>query len=462
VTGAFSTTASFSQKTLTSVGGTDIFLAKYDQTGKLLWLIQAGGSGDDQGFDIAFDNLDNVYTTGQFSDSATFHGTSGKAKTVTGAGEAIYLAKYTSTGKIVWIQTGVASFGSNAGYGVAVEPVVGSVYITGVTTGDTRFSSVSGTLYRVPGVGLWHMFLVKYDIDGNFRWGETNEASINTVAHKVAVDPSRNVYATGWMEGQTTFHSRDGHDQTVVGFSQPVQSYPDFPGDAYVVKYDSHGILQWVNHVGGYKGVGTDVATSPDGKVSITGFIGNVSDSPEQASTVVTSQPGGQSLNLGGGIFTVPFNRDAFVATWDGQGVLLDARRYGGTLDDGASGIAYDRQGNLTFAGEFGSQIKIEGQTLTGNDPTSLFVVRFFHSDKQCRPGQKTNFADRLDFAPHKLDWTKSADGAGVADLENNSRIALTSDGGVWVTGTYGPTARFDSFRLISAGEEDGFLAELK
>src|SRR6185437_7257203 len=113
---------------------------------------------------------------------------------------------------------------SNNGYGVAIEPVSQSVYLTGVTQGDTAFSSSDGTSHLVSGVGTWHMFLVKYDTTGLFHWGETNEASPNTVGHKVAVDAQANAYVTGWMEGQAIFHSRDGRDVTVDGFSGPVQS----------------------------------------------------------------------------------------------------------------------------------------------------------------------------------------------------------------------------------------------
>src|SRR5262249_41645240 len=75
VTGAFSTTASFplragdkgNRTSLTSRGGTDIFLAKYDSSGKLKWLTYAGGTEDDIGFDLAFDGAGNVYVTGEFS-----------------------------------------------------------------------------------------------------------------------------------------------------------------------------------------------------------------------------------------------------------------------------------------------------------------------------------------------------------------------------------------------------------
>ena len=105
------------------------------------------------------------------------------------------------------------------------------------------------------------------------------------------------------------------------GFSRPVQGTGDIPDDAFIVKYDENGNVQWANHLGGYKAIATDVATSRDGRVSVTGFIGDIPDPlPEQATTIVTSQPGGNNIDLGGGRLTSPYNKDAFVATYDEDG----------------------------------------------------------------------------------------------------------------------------------------------
>lgn len=461
VTGAFSATAYFQARStttgsgtgrsLTSQGGTDSFLAKYDSLGMLHWVIQMGGPGDDEGFDIGFDAYSNVYVTGVFTDSATFLSYDNNSrKTVTGSGQTIFLAKYTAQGVLAWVQTGTA-YGSNNGYGVAVDPGTGSVYLTGVSQGDTTFSSSSGGLNSVSGAGTWHMVLAKYDTAGNFQWGVTNAASPNTVGHKVAVDADNNAYVTGWMEGQTVFYSNDGNDQTVNGFSGPVQTYPDYPGDAYVVKYDENGNLQWVNHVGGYKAIGTDIATSRNGRVSITGIVGNIGDSASQSATIVTSQPGGNSINLGGGQITQPFNRDVFFATYDEDGVLLEAQRFGGPQDDGGSGIAYDRHGKLILAGIFQGTIAIEGSTLTGRDPYNLFVAKFSRTEMSCVAG----------VADHGLDWAAEADGPFSGDFENNPRIGLTKQGGVMVAGSYPATAQFGSIALSSTGAPDGFVAFL-
>jgi hypothetical protein len=442
VTGGFSLTARFGHKTLTSAGGTDIFLAKFEDSGELRWLIQAGGVGDDVGNDIAIDREENIYLAGSFTDSATFPSINGPSKTVTGAAETIFLAKYAPSGKLVWVQTGTGSFGGqNEAFGVAVDPATGAVFITGRGQGDDTFSSSNGTQHTVPGVGDWHMFLTKYDSRGNFQWGQVNEASVNTVPHEVAVDARGNAYVTGWFEGTAIFHSNNGQDVTINGLSEPIQSFPDFPDDAFIVKYDAAGNAKWANLIGGYKGIGTDIAVSDRGEISITGFIGNIAGTPSQAETIATSQ-NGKNINLGGGQLTTPFNKDAFVATYNSAGVLLKTRRIGGGLDDGGSGIAYDHQGNLYVTGVFQATIDVDGQSLTGEKPFNLFVLKFKSENG-------------------KLDWAKKADGPGQNNFEANLRMSVTPDGNVFVTGAYQDTAVFDAVTLHSAGDFDIFLAEL-
>ena len=441
VTGSFSSTAEFGKKVLVSAGDSDIFLDKHGRFGARRWIVQAGGSGHDEGTDIALDGAGNAYVTGWFTGSATFASTDGSSKTVTGVGETVFLAKYRSSGVLAWIQTGtVGSIFVNRGHGVAIEPISGSLYITGVSQGSTTFSSSDGSANTVPGPGTWHMFLVKYDTDGNFKWGEWNQASPNTVPEKVAVDSDSSAYVTGWFEGKATFHSHDGQDQTVVGLSQPVGRPPDFPDDSFVAKYDSSGNLKWVNDIGGYKAITTDIAISSDGKVSITGFIGNIgSGTTLQGETIVTSQPPGSNINLGGGQFTAPYNKDAVIATYDANGVLLNASRIGAAKNDGGSGIAYDQAGNLYLAGVFAGTINVVGHLLRGTKTHNLFVLKYGTAG---------------------LVWAKKANGAGTDQFESgNPRLSVIPGGGVLVTGAYLDTAVFGDITLQSAGAEDIFLA---
>src|SRR4051812_34303619 len=55
LTGEFGETADFGEFTLTSRGGLDFFLAKYDATGKCLWVRQGGGAKTDRGYAVAVD-----------------------------------------------------------------------------------------------------------------------------------------------------------------------------------------------------------------------------------------------------------------------------------------------------------------------------------------------------------------------------------------------------------------------
>ena len=201
-----------------------------------------------------------------------------------------------------------------------------------------------------------------------------------------------------------------------------------------LAKYDRNGNVKWVNHIGGYKGMGSGVAVSPTGEVSIVGFIGNINfGSPAEAETIVTSEPPGANSNLGGGDFTNPYNQDVLIVTYDAAAVLQRALRNGGSEQEVATGIAYGLRGNLYVTGVFLGTI----------DQPNLFVQKY---------------------SGKRLLWTKTAANAGVW-IPNNTTIspAVSVDhaGRVFVTGGYQGTASFGSITLHSVGSSDIFLAEL-
>lgn len=58
--------------TLTSLGSTDIYFAKYGTDGVFKWAQNAGGTGGDSGNGIANDVIGNIYLSGSFSSSIAF------------------------------------------------------------------------------------------------------------------------------------------------------------------------------------------------------------------------------------------------------------------------------------------------------------------------------------------------------------------------------------------------------
>jgi len=217
MTGYFSDTVTIGAKVLTSLGDGDIFLAKEG-----VWVVQIGGTGLDEGTDIAFDAAGNIYLTGWFTDSAKFSSTSGPGITVNGLSETTFLAKYNPSGVVQWVQTGLDSFTAiNRCHGVAVDPATGAVFLMGITQGDAAFSSSNGSSHVVPGVSSWHMFLVRYNTDGNFQWGETNAAAPNSIPRGIAIDARKRRNLAGpchsaWRPQRRNCGRADGSGHAVI------------------------------------------------------------------------------------------------------------------------------------------------------------------------------------------------------------------------------------------------------
>jgi hypothetical protein len=327
----------------------------------------------------------------------------------------------------------------SCGTGLAINSSADSVYLSMQAQANTTFSSENGSSSTVSGAGTWHTLLAKYNTAGDFQWAQPNQASPNSLPQGVAVDADDNAYVTGWMEDETTFLSANGNNITVTGFS-PAQSNTDYPGDAFLAKYNKMGDVQWVNHIGGYKAIGTSVAALANGEVSVTGFIGNVDDDgTSEAETIVTSQPPGANIHLGGGSFTDPYTSDVFAATFTSAGVLQRAFRYGSSQDETGNSVRYDQAGSLYIAGLSRPHTVISpGQA--GPSPT-LFVRKYSNG---------------------KLIWQQNAEDIGIWETQGTSpSLGLDPAGNVFVAGGYSGTAHFGAFTLKGSGSSDMFLGEL-
>ncbi len=65
----------FGTTTLKNSGSSDIFIVKYDASGNVLWAKSAGGTGGDIAWSIAADGSGNVYVTGTFNSPSITFGT---------------------------------------------------------------------------------------------------------------------------------------------------------------------------------------------------------------------------------------------------------------------------------------------------------------------------------------------------------------------------------------------------
>jgi hypothetical protein len=72
LTGYFSGTGNFGATNLTSSGFNEIFAAKYDPSGTLMWVRKAGGQNIDIGYSLAVSGTNRVFVGGFFYGSAMF------------------------------------------------------------------------------------------------------------------------------------------------------------------------------------------------------------------------------------------------------------------------------------------------------------------------------------------------------------------------------------------------------
>jgi hypothetical protein len=114
--------ADFSGTTVTTYGDYDIFLAKYNCHGGLVWVKTAGGSATDDAFSLALDGLGHIYLTGyleaDISIPNTFFDT-----LLTEYTTDMFLAKFDTSGNYLWGKfSGPGAQNTNAqGFNIVID-----------------------------------------------------------------------------------------------------------------------------------------------------------------------------------------------------------------------------------------------------------------------------------------------------------------------------------------------------
>ena len=157
VTGAFEQTSTFGSTTLTAAGNDDIFVAKMNSTGHWLWAVQAGGTYDDAGMDLAIDSAGNVFLTGKFQNTAQFGSDSMTAGPT--SNDDFFIAKIDTWGNWQWVE-GVDCHNMGRCYGTSVAvDSAGYAYVTGSFTRDVDFGTTTLTW-----AGVEDIFVAKIDL----------------------------------------------------------------------------------------------------------------------------------------------------------------------------------------------------------------------------------------------------------------------------------------------------------
>ena len=192
-------------------GGQDVFLARYDRAGGLLWLEQAGGRFDDVSLDVAVLPGGDVAVAGAFGGQATF-GEGDAEVTLVGHGDRmdVFLARYRADGGLVWARR---AGGPGDDEGRSVEALAdGTILLAGTFQDTTTFAPGEANATPLTSEGADAGFVALYDGDGGLVWVTAAQSSTQALVHDVAGRSdrtARTAIATGSFSADATLGEGD-------------------------------------------------------------------------------------------------------------------------------------------------------------------------------------------------------------------------------------------------------------
>jgi len=354
VTGATTGTADFDPgpgvTALTSAGSVDVCIAKYSATNQLLWAHRIGGSGVDQGFDLALDPSGNVWVVGQYSGTVDFDPGPGTVNQTGGD----FVLKLDCDGNFLWAG---AIDGSGEDIRSLAIDSAGNVLIAGAFRGTGDLDPGSGTFNLTAkissgGTPTNDAFLTKIRNDGSFlwakAWGGASSASglgfVGDVADDVSVDAAGNVYVFGSFAQSADLDPGPATLNVTAGATN----------NSYVSKFDPSGNLLWGRiFFGAETLIQNGLAVDAAGNVYTTGGLQNATD--------FDPGPGVANLASTSGV------TGTFLCKLDTNGLFQWAEQFGGASATTvrAFAIAVDANSDVYLTGSF----RTDGVAVADFDP---------------------------------------------------------------------------------------------
>ena len=426
VTGEFRgscTFTSFNGSTTTLIApGREMFLAKYNPSGNLLWIVQShcttvSGVPNPAAFGKSLEiKGEFVYVTGGMGGSANFGGSTSIINSPGG----LFVGKFLkNNGSVVWLQN---------------DPGIGNDLIVDgndnvVVIGDfddfvTFNIGQPGAVALVSSGGSGQdVFIAKYDLNGNFLWVRQAGGTVTEVGNAITVDNSNDIYITGvFTSPNITFFPTCG---TCVLTGQSAGT-----NEAFIAKYNSSGTLIWAELLGGNI-VGIllqDIAINSSGQILVAGMSSN--------QTITYHQPNGTNFNI-----AAPGNEFCFVTRLSNTGIVLANKIVGTVASTGATTVEIignhlyvDNSDHVFVTGFFVGTGNFSGTSLTNNGFEDIFIVELDNSFNQV-------------FA---INYGGSSGEAGLGISGNSCKYM--------VTGVFTGMANFGSTTLPGYGGGDCFI----
>jgi hypothetical protein len=283
---------------LTNIGGTDVFVAKFNPQGQIVWARNAGDSSINDGNAVALDAAKNVYITGELWGSIRF----GSFDLDSHFDHDTFLAKYNASGDLQWARQ-LNSLSVTVARNLAAD-ADGDLIMAGYLDQTCDFDDITVVAH-----GSQDVFVAKFNPAGEVVWARNMGGPGSDTPRSLAVDAAKNVYVTGSFDQTAEFGG--------------VILTPAGQRDAFIVACDSSGQVSWAKQAGGTRADdGFALATGPESSIvvggsygttaffdgasytanesSVDGFLANLTATPSAASVKLSCLQPGNVLEIRG------------------------------------------------------------------------------------------------------------------------------------------------------------------
>ncbi|MBK9286839.1 MAG: hypothetical protein IPN38_03925 [Flavobacteriales bacterium] len=382
----------------------------------LEWAVPVSGPQQEIAFAVTVDAAGSVITVGSFTLTVDLDPGAGVNNVTSNGSSDIYIQKLNPIGQFEWGRS-LGAGGADQGLGVTTD-TQGNVIVTGKVSGTVDLDPGAGTNTVTSANTTFDVLLLKLDPNGTFLWGHIFGGNSNDVGTSVAVDAAGNIPTTGSIGTTSDLDPGPGVFSTGGNGSN----------DIFVQKVDASGVFLWGAAVGGSgedNGLGIDLSTT--GEIHVTGEFRNTVDFDPGAGTSPLTSLGAQ---------------DVFAWKLSAAGVLVWAKRAGGTGLERARSVAVDATGATVYTGVITSSSDM--------DPgAGVFTLAGSFSEPA--------YLWKLD-ANGDLQWAFLLPGF----ICEGRAVRVDAVGAVYATGFFGSTMDIDpsanTANLVSNGGGDAYL----
>ncbi|HMQ75470.1 MAG TPA: T9SS type A sorting domain-containing protein [Flavobacteriales bacterium] len=276
---------------ITFGGGTDAFVARFDDAGGRIWSTYIGGTQSDEALGVnvrTFLGSTSIIVSGTTSSPAGV-ATTGAWDTALGGSSDAFLARLSVSGQMQWC-TYFGGPGAETGTSAAFL-ALDRIALVGRTTSTTGLGT-SGVAQSAPGYiggSVGDGYLASFSISGTRQWA-TYVGSYYTAVDDVVND------VVGTSDGTAIITGGAGGSLGTSGSWDPTWNGSQ---DAFVGAYSSSGAKLWSGYIGGDQtdqGAAVSLRTSgSDVSIIVGGFTfseTNVATNPSHQSSIGGSQDG--------------------------------------------------------------------------------------------------------------------------------------------------------------------------